>query len=113
MCPRVKQSVDKATYPGRKQVYRRAEADGIFQSDVIDLDGQSAGGTPLLVPVLSEGRLVEPMSDLDAARELARTSLERLPAQCRRLDGPDTYPVAWSARLEELRQQALTGSDRG
>jgi nicotinate phosphoribosyltransferase len=113
MCPRVKQSVDKATYPGRKQVYRRAEADGIFQSDVIDLEGQSAGGTPLLVPVLSEGRLVEPMSDLDAARELARTSLERLPAQCRRLDGPDTYPVAWSARLEELRQQALTGSDRG
>ncbi len=105
--PRVKRSADKETYPGRKQVYRLTDDHGAFELDIIDLDKGAVAGTPLLVPVLREGRLVGHLPALDAARERAARSLELLPPCYRRLKDPASYPVQWSRRLKALQQEAI------
>src|SRR5579863_1013999 len=47
----------KATYPGRKQVYRSSSANGQFASDKIVLETEPGnGGEPLLVEVMRGGR---------------------------------------------------------
>ena len=46
--PRRKRSEGKATWPGRKQVYRRINSDGIFVADCLGLESESEPGTPLL-----------------------------------------------------------------
>src|SRR5690242_11231712 len=52
-------SQEKITYPGRKQVFRFAEKDGRFSTDVIGLDTESfPGSDPLLVPVMRAGKRI-------------------------------------------------------
>ena len=45
---RRKHSEGKATWPGRKQVYRHVTADGTFDHDVVALEDDAQRGTPLL-----------------------------------------------------------------
>lgn len=76
--PRRKRSTGKATWPGRKQVWRTLER-GRFARDVITVEGDAQGGEPLLVPVMRGGkRLVQPM--LAQARAHCLEQLGRLPA---------------------------------
>src|SRR5271170_723426 len=52
--PRRKRSENKATWPGRKQVWRRYDAGGKIAGDLLSLDTddvRSGGGEPLLHPV--------------------------------------------------------------
>jgi nicotinate phosphoribosyltransferase len=105
--PRLKESPDKQTYPGRKQVWRRADRRGRSLGDVIALDGEPQEGEPLLRPVLRAGKLVEPLPPLEAARERATASLAALPRRVTRLSRPQRYPVAWSAALRDLRDETL------
>ena len=58
--PRRKHSEGKATWPGRKQVYRHFAPDGTFDHDVVALEGDAQRGMPLLVPVMSAGRRIGP-----------------------------------------------------
>jgi nicotinate phosphoribosyltransferase len=94
--PRRKRSEGKATWPGRKQVWRRLDAAGLLAGDTLGLEADVASGTPLLQPVLRAGRPVGPIVAsaplLEAARARLRTELSRLPAALRSL--PDVPPVA-------------------
>ncbi len=90
---RRKRSEGKATWPGRKQVFRRYDADGSMAGDLVTLEGEREPGAPLLQPVLRAGRLVAPLPSLDEARAHARRELATLPAALRALDGPCAYPV--------------------
>ncbi len=89
--PRRKHSEGKATWPGRKQVYRHFAADGSFDHDIVNLEGALQRGTPLLVPVMQGGKRVAPAETLAIARARAALQLARLPPRLRLLE-PATTP---------------------
>jgi len=103
----MKQSTDKHTYPGRKQVFRQLDARGRYRRDVIALARERLQGEPLLVPVMRGGKLIADLPSLEETRHRAADGLAKLPPRYRRLQDPPRYPVRWSRRLEALRKQAL------
>ena len=58
--PRRKKSENKATWPGRKQVWRRYGADGRMAGDMLALEGHDKPGEGLLRLVMQNGRRVRP-----------------------------------------------------
>ncbi len=110
--PRRKLSANKATWPGRKQMWRRYGDDGRMLADTLALEisssrvaageaGQGAG-EPLVHPVMRNGRRLSPPEPLAAIKQRAKRELERLPEPLRRLDPDATYPVEIGRDLREL-----------
>ncbi len=98
-----KRSEGKATWPGRKQVFRRYDDGGRFAGDVITLADDAQPGEPMLIPVLRGGRLTVALPTLEQARAHAAEQLCRLPDALRCLDpGAPAYPVAISTALQRL-----------
>lgn len=96
-------SRSKVTYPGRKQVFRYANAAGEWESDEIArADESPARGEPLLVQVMREGRRLSPPETIAALRDRCTSSLARLPQRYRRIDRSAVYPVRYSKRLRSL-----------
>jgi nicotinate phosphoribosyltransferase len=100
--PRRKHSPGKATWPGRKQVWRQDGPDGRMQGDVLSLDTDSQRGEALLVPVMKDGRRLGPPPALSEIRANAARNLERLPEALRRLDPAAAYPVTVAKPLIAL-----------
>jgi nicotinate phosphoribosyltransferase len=98
---RRKRSPGKATWPGRKQVWRRYDADQVMAGDLLGLEGEAHEGEPLLRPVMIDGRRL-PGPNLEETRACAAANLARLPARLRRLDGPAPYTVRISEDLARL-----------
>ena len=99
-------SAAKVTYPGRKQVYRSADAQGNYAGDMIAVEEEvSPSGHPLLVPVMRSGRRLGPPEQLIEAQKRCRAQMQCIPPGLREL-GPahEPYPVHHSARLQELRR---------
>src|ERR1700730_12990424 len=90
---RRKRSANKATWPGRKQVWRRYRAHGRLIGDTLSLEGDKQTGEPLLQLVMQNGRRLHPPPSLDELRRHAKSELERLPAPLRRLEPEAAYPV--------------------
>ena len=114
--PRRKRSANKATWPGRKQVWRHYGADGRMVGDRLTLDtapaplpaglgGPEARGAPLIELVMQNGRRLRPPPSLDAIRQNAKRELERLPEPLRRLEPGTTYAVEVADELKELAAQ--------
>src|SRR5512139_1406360 len=101
---RRKRSEGKATWPGRKQVFRRLDADGRMAGDVVTLETDLQPGEPLLIPVMRGGRRVAAAPALQDTRRLAARNLARLPEPLRRLEVFD-YPVEIAPALHELAEQ--------
>jgi len=99
---RRKRSEGKATWPGRKQVFRSFDAAGRMSGDVLALEGDVVSGTPLLEPVLRAGKRVGPPPSLDALRERAREQMAMLPEALRALAPASPYPVAVAPSLRAL-----------
>jgi nicotinate phosphoribosyltransferase len=107
-----KLSEAKKTYPGRKQVFRFINKDGIFVSDLIGLEDESTPeAEPLLFPVMRDGRRLEavrqdPSVAIQSGREHFLASRQRLPAHLLSLeDSSRPFPVRYGARLEQLSDQ--------
>jgi nicotinate phosphoribosyltransferase len=100
--PRRKRSEGKATWPGRKQVFRARDNDGAPTGDILTLAGDAAAGTALLLPVVRGGLAVGARATLEEAREHARTELAQLPERLRALDAAAPYPVTVSPTLRRL-----------
>jgi nicotinate phosphoribosyltransferase len=110
---RLKLSSKKLLYPGRKQVFRKAE-DGRMLGDVIGRFGEELPGEPLLQPLLKRGRPVTKV-DLKQSREYLQRELGRLPAHLHGLEtASPPYPVGFSRRLQddlaEARRQIVSRS---
>jgi nicotinate phosphoribosyltransferase len=100
---RAKFSEEKATHPGRKQVFRFRAPGNNFCGDIIACEGESyEGATPLLACVMQQGKRLRPSSSLEQIQEHARRELRRLPEAYRRIQDPEAYPVSFSQRLERL-----------
>ncbi len=100
--PRRKRSEGKATWPGRKQIFRHYADDGTMVRDVVALDAESRDGTALVRPILRGGRQVGALPGIDEIRRHAAAELATLPAGLRRLDPAKPYPVAISEPLRQL-----------
>jgi nicotinate phosphoribosyltransferase len=100
--PRRKRSTGKATWPGRKQVWRRYDRDGRMMADTLSTEGDLHEGEPLIHPVMAGGRRIGPQPSLHDIRAHARHELERLPAELREISPLEPYPVEVSASLEQL-----------
>lgn len=103
--PRRKRSEGKATWPGRKQVFRRFDAGGAMAGDLLALESDAADGAPLLAPVLRGGARVGPAPTLEAVRDRARAQMAALPPRLRALAAADPYPVEIAATLRALAAQ--------
>jgi nicotinate phosphoribosyltransferase len=109
--PRRKRSAAKATWPGRKQVYRRYGEDGGMQADWLAEESEALAGEPLLHRIMQGGRRVGLPEDLDVIRARAAHDLERLPPSLRKLAPAAAYPVHVSASLQRLAAAADAASD--
>jgi nicotinate phosphoribosyltransferase len=98
---RRKRSEGKATWPGRKQVWRWYDERGRFARDLVSLAGDHRRGEPLLRPVMRGGRRLADVPDLTASRAHAVDQLARLPQSLARLE-PYHYPVEIGVPLREL-----------
>jgi nicotinate phosphoribosyltransferase len=103
--PRRKRSEGKATWPGRKQVYRNHDAAGRMTGDVITLENDARPGVPLLVQAMKGGRRLAPPADLKQIRDRARAEMDRLPASLRALDRSEPLPVEISPKLRALAEE--------
>lgn len=99
-----KRSEGKATWPGRKQVYRCYADDGRFDHDVVTTHDDPLSGVPLLRPVMRNGRCLTPPPGLTELRQRAAAQLERLPASLRKLEDAPAYEVRISSPLQDLAQ---------
>jgi nicotinate phosphoribosyltransferase len=99
--PRRKRSEGKATWPGRKQVFRSYAADGTIRGDTVGLEAESLQGERLMRPAMRAGRCVAGLPDLAAARSNAAERLARLPDSLRRL-APDRIEVRISDAVRTL-----------
>ncbi|MGC2199472.1 MAG: nicotinate phosphoribosyltransferase [Stellaceae bacterium] len=98
---RRKCSEGKATWPGRKQVWRRYNGGGRLAGDLVTLADDRQGGQALLRPVMRGGRRLPDVPDLLAARTHAKNALAGLPEPLTRLESY-RYPVEIGAPLRDL-----------
>ena len=100
--PRRKRSVGKATWPGRKQVWRRYDAHNRMEGDVLSLESDAQPGEALIRCVMRGGRRLDPRLTLDDIREHAAQELRRLPISMQRLESTAIYPVVVADALQDL-----------
>jgi len=104
--PRRKRSTGKATWPGRKQVWRRYDKDGRMVADVLSVEGELHDGETLVDPVMEDGRRVGAQRCLRDIRLHACRAMERLPLELKAIKLESIYPVQVSASLQQLAAEA-------
>jgi nicotinate phosphoribosyltransferase len=103
--PRRKRSEGKATWPGRKQIYRRFGTDGRMLADILTVDDDPQEGEALLRPYVLGGKRVDPPPSLESLRQQAAAQLACLPEPLRQLRVHQPYPVTIAAALQQLAQE--------
>jgi nicotinate phosphoribosyltransferase len=106
--PRRKRSTGKATWPGRKQVWRQYGPDGRMSGDILSIESDNQSGEPLLQLVMRSGRRIAPSPMLTDSRARAAYELERLPEPLRRLEAGAHYPVQVAEALLHLAAEVDT-----
>ena len=99
---RRKRSEGKATWPGRKQVYRHYDDKGVMTYDVLTIENDLQNGKPLIKAYMQEGKRLASLTPLSVSRNHVRAELTTLPNALKSLDKQGTYPVRISRALEEL-----------
>jgi len=103
--PRRKRSEGKATWPGRKQVWRAYDAEGRMRGDILSVESDKRDDEPLIAQVMRGGQRVAPAPTFAQMRERAASGLARLPEPLRRLEASD-YPVTIADALKTLAADA-------
>lgn len=104
--PRRKRSEGKATWPGRKQVYRNYSSNGCMAGDIIALeDSDFQPGEPLLQPFMRSGKRLCSSLSLHTLRCQTITNYKHLPAALVSLEPAPSYPVTISGALRAMADQ--------
>ncbi|MFV0438125.1 MAG: nicotinate phosphoribosyltransferase [Desulfopila sp.] len=110
---RRKLSKGKATWPGKKQVYRHLSPERLMTGDTLALADETPQGTPLLQQYMAGGKLITELPSLTASREYLLEQLAQLPPRPQR---GKAYPVEPSPTLldytAKVTEQMLAGSER-
>lgn len=102
---RRKRSEGKATWPGRKQVYRHYDAEGCMSADMLTLADSPSEGLPLLEMVMQNGRTLAPYPSLETLKKHARKQLNSLSPALKVLGNAPIYPVQVSNELVDLAKE--------
>ena len=102
---RRKRSVGKATWPGRKQVWRSFGDDGRMTGDVLALQDDRRAGESLLLPFMRRGRRLAAPPALADIRKRAAQGLAQLPEPLRHLSDGTTLPVTVAPGLIALAEE--------
>lgn len=100
--PAMKLSKNKATFPGRKQIFRVVGKDGFYERDVIGLEDERIDGKSLLIKVMSNGKIVYDLPELEDIKKTTLENLSKLPESYKKLKNAPNYPVKLGSGLEEL-----------
>jgi nicotinate phosphoribosyltransferase len=100
--PRLKKSEGKATWPGRKQIFRQFR-DSEMVRDILTLEGDHQDGVPLLKPFMRGGQRLGGPERLKDIRDHALRQIAALPEYLRGLEHTPPYPVEISPALERLK----------
>jgi nicotinate phosphoribosyltransferase len=100
--PRRKYSPGKASWPGRKQVWRRFDAEDRMAGDILSTEDDKQSGEPLLIPVMRRGRRLASSPSLTDVRTRAERNLAQLPERLRRLQPGGVYEVEVADALVAL-----------
>ena len=85
---------DKATLPGKKQVYRCIDSDDFYSKDCIALwDEPISDGEPLLIPIVKDGELVYNFPHLNDIQERTHIELSKLHDKHKDLINAKPYEV--------------------
>jgi nicotinate phosphoribosyltransferase len=101
--PRLKKSEGKATWPGRKQVFRRFR-DGEMAGDLLTLEDDIQEDRPLIRPYMTGGKRLAPPESLADIRSRAAEGLRSLPQHLRELEDAPPYPVEVSGTLKRMKK---------
>ncbi|MEC4805767.1 MAG: nicotinate phosphoribosyltransferase [Jaaginema sp. PMC 1079.18] len=96
--PTLKQSSSKATYPGRKQVFRYPNRDCLALAEETPPEGAQA----LLKRVMQEGKRLIDIESIEQIRDRVSQSVAQLPPATRRIHNPESVTVAISPALADL-----------
>lgn len=101
---RAKFSEHKATYPGRKQVYRIVNSQGKYLKDVIGLvdDNIPEDHRPLLKPVIENGNPAGNLPDMIKIQQYFLENFRHLDNGIKQIENPGVYTVRYSRRIQEL-----------
>ena len=104
--PVMKASSGKATYPGRKQIFRRYKANQV-QGDRLGLitEAPQTDEYPLLQLVFKQGERIQSPEALDAIAQRTAASVASLPAAVRQLKQPVQISMMISAELQAVTHQ--------
>ena len=102
--PRLKKSEGKATWPGRKQVFRHCRDSGMVR-DILTLEGDRQDGVPLIKPFMRGGQRLGRPERLKDIRDHALCQIAALPGYLRGLDHIPPYPVEISTALGRLKAE--------
>ncbi len=100
--PRRKRSLEKQTWPGCKQVWRRYAPSGAMVADTLSLASDRQDGEPLLHPVMRNGRRLGLKPTLADIRARAAAELTSLPEALQQLKTERVYPVQVADALVAL-----------
>jgi len=104
--PRRKRSTAKETWPGRKQVFRVSRQSGVFDHDIVTLEGDARAGDPLLIPVMRGGKRLDAPEPLERIRARALAGFKRLPRGLAELEAAaEPYRVDIAPALRRLAEE--------
>jgi nicotinate phosphoribosyltransferase len=111
---RRKESEHKATWPGRKQVFRYFDESGHLLHDMLTIAADHRDGMALLSPVIMAGQRIQQPVPLDQTRAYCRAQIGALPAALRASSPTTPYTVEISEPLRALTREVCrsTGSTR-
>lgn len=103
--PTMKESDNKLTYPGRKQIFR-TKVNGQIESDRLGLQDEVVRDNErgLLQIIMQNGKNLRSSSTLEQIRQRTAASVASLPRNVRQISDPDSFSVKISPALESLRQ---------
>lgn len=108
---RLKNAPDKKSYPYAKQVYRFTGGDERFEFDEITRNTETLYGDPLMMPIMKNGELVEPLTSLASLRTRCQEQRALLPARLLGLEETvEPYRVRISKHLEREAERLLSQS---
>ncbi len=103
--PTMKEASGKATYPGRKQTFRRI-IDGVWRGDRLGLINDDSQGTePLMQLVMQNGQRLHPIESLEQIAQRVSTNVAILPAEVRQIIDPAPTPLEIARSLQSLTEQ--------
>ena len=99
----MKESSNKLTYPGCKQIFRTV-VDGKIKADRLGLKDEEANNEQSLLQIVMQNGKSKSTPTLKQIKQSTAASIASIPDTVRHITNPDTFPVEISPALETLRQ---------